>query len=76
MLLEGQRFTEKTALKDIGPQGAYFYLKNRLLKDDGLKLLIDPDNSALEVRARVWAWGYVFSKPSGASPLQFAGEVH
>ncbi|MEJ2182605.1 MAG: PilZ domain-containing protein [Nitrospirota bacterium] len=50
---DGRVFAEDTTIKDISTRGAYLFLKNRMSEDDELRLLIDPDNSALDVRARI-----------------------
>jgi hypothetical protein len=49
----GKRFTEECFLKNISHRGAFFSLENKLVRDDVLSLLIDPERSACEGQARV-----------------------
>lgn len=49
----GKRFTEESFLKNISHRGAFFPLKNKVVRDDVISLLIDPERSAYKGQARV-----------------------
>lgn len=49
----GESFTEDTTITNISSYGAYINIKNHVNKDEGVSLIIDPDNSCLNMRARV-----------------------
>ena len=49
----GKRFSENTTLKDISSGGAYLYMKNQVNTDARFRMMIDPDRSSLNIKARV-----------------------
>ena len=49
----GESFTEDTTITNISSYGAYINIKNKVSKDTGVSLIIDPDDSCLNMRARV-----------------------
>lgn len=49
----GDKFTEEAAIKNISSYGAYISMKNHVSKDTGVSLIIDPENSCLNMKARV-----------------------
>lgn len=49
----GRKFTENTTITNISSYGAYINIKNHINKDEGVSLIIDPDDSCLSMRARV-----------------------
>ena len=49
----GKKFTENTTITNISSYGAYINIKNHVSKDTGVSLIIDPEDSCLNMRARV-----------------------
>lgn len=49
----GKRFSEDAFIKDISSGGAYLYMKNQVSADASLHMMIDPDVSSLNIKARV-----------------------
>ncbi len=49
----GKRFSENTTIKNISSGGAYLYMKNQVSTDASLRMMIDPDRSSLNIKARV-----------------------
>ncbi len=49
----GRSFTEDAAITNISSYGAYINIKNHVSKDAGVSLIIDPEDSCLNMRARV-----------------------
>ncbi|MFZ3065767.1 MAG: PilZ domain-containing protein [Nitrospirota bacterium] len=49
----GDKFTEEAIIKNISSYGAYISMKNHVGKDAGVSLIIDPEDSCLNMRARV-----------------------
>ena len=49
----GKKFTEETTITNISSYGAYINIKNHVSKDTGVSLIIDPEDSCLNMRARV-----------------------
>ncbi len=49
----GKRFSEDATIKDISSYGAYINMKNQVSKDTGVSLVIDPEDSCLNMKARV-----------------------
>jgi hypothetical protein len=49
----GKGFTEDATITNISSYGAYISMKNHVSKDAGVSLVIDPEDSCLNMRARV-----------------------
>lgn len=49
----GDKFTEEAIIKNISSYGAYISMKNHVSKDAGVSLIIDPENSCLNMKARI-----------------------
>lgn len=49
----GDKFTEEAIIKNISSYGAYINMKNHVSKDTGVSLIIDPEDSCLNMRARI-----------------------
>jgi hypothetical protein len=49
----GESFTEDTTITNISSYGAYINIKNHVNKDSGVSLIIDPEDSCLNMKARV-----------------------
>lgn len=49
----GDKFTEEGIIKNISSYGAYISMKNHVSKDAGVSLIIDPEDSCLNMRARI-----------------------
>ena len=49
----GKKFTEDTTIANISSYGAYINIKNHVIKDEGVSLIIDPEDSCLNMRARI-----------------------
>ena len=49
----GDKFSEEGMIKNISSYGAYISMKNHVSKDAGVSLIIDPEDSCLNMRARV-----------------------
>ena len=49
----GRSFTEDTTITNISSYGAYINIKNHVNKDTGVSLTIDPEDSYLNMKARV-----------------------
>ncbi len=48
----GKKFTEYAIITNISSYGAYINMKNQISKDTGVSLIIDPENSCLNMRAK------------------------
>lgn len=49
----GESFTEDTTITNISSYGAYINIKNHVNKDEGVSLIIDPEDSCLNMKARI-----------------------
>ena len=49
----GKTFTEDTTITNISSYGAYINIKNQVSKDAGVSLIIAPEDSCLNMKARV-----------------------
>lgn len=49
----GKKFTENAIITNISSYGAYINMKNQVSKDTGVSLVIAPEDSCLNMRARV-----------------------
>ena len=49
----GDKFTEEAIIKNISSYGAYINMKNQVNKDTRVSLIIAPEDSCLNMRARV-----------------------
>ncbi|MEK6680395.1 MAG: PilZ domain-containing protein [Nitrospirota bacterium] len=49
----GKKFTENTTITNISSYGAYINMKNQVSKDTGVSLIIAPEDSCLNMKARV-----------------------
>lgn len=49
----GRSFTEDAAITNISSYGAYINIKNHVSKEAGVSLIIDPEDSCLNMKARV-----------------------
>jgi hypothetical protein len=49
----GRSFTEDATITDISSYGAYINIKNHVNKGTGVSLVIDPEDSCLNMKARV-----------------------
>ncbi len=50
---KGDKFTEEAIIKNISSYGAYINIKNHVSKDTRVSLIIDPEDSCLNMKARV-----------------------
>lgn len=50
---KGRKFTEDAAISNISSYGAYINIKNQVSKDARVFLTIDPEDSCLNMKARV-----------------------
>src|SRR4030067_1832697 len=48
----GKKFTEDAAITNISSYGAYINIKNHVSKDTRVSLIIDPEDSCLNMKAR------------------------
>jgi hypothetical protein len=49
----GDKFSEEGMIKNISSYGAYISMKNHVSKDAGVSLIIDPEDSCLNMKARI-----------------------
>ena len=49
----GDKFSEEGMIKNISSYGAYITMKNHVSKDTRVSLIIDPEGSCLNMRARI-----------------------